>query len=394
MIIKAVVNYIRGYVTITIEGFFIEKFLNICAKRKFKIWDTERDKQKASLNIGIKAFKNLRQIAKKTICRVKIKRRVGMPFLLKKYNTRKFFFTSTVVCFAVFYILSLFIWRVEVLGNEKVDKGEIFKNLKELGVEKGILKYKVDAKNVANSLMLRTNIFSWINIIIKGNVLRVYVCERTFSIPIIPKDEPCDIVAVKDGLITSLLVKSGDEKVKVGDTVREGQILITGEIVSAKEGVPKRFVHSNGSVKARTWYMREIIVNTKQNQALRTGESIKKYFLVLFDKRVCLLNKNIKFLNYDKEEFKKRVSIGKDLVFPFEFHIDRFNEINIIEKELSLDEAKKNALERLNIEITECMPKNIKELKRDIYFKYNFKGELVSGTIVECEEEIGEVQRF
>ena len=92
MLIKIILNYIFGYVKIFVEGYYIERFINICKNEKIVIWNLKRDKNiRLYLNVGKKEFKKICKIAKKTKCSVKIKNKKGLPFLLYKYKKRKIF---------------------------------------------------------------------------------------------------------------------------------------------------------------------------------------------------------------------------------------------------------------------------------------------------------------
>ena len=54
MLIKILLRYILGYVRITVEGYYIERFINICTTNKILIWNLKREKGvKLHLNIGI-----------------------------------------------------------------------------------------------------------------------------------------------------------------------------------------------------------------------------------------------------------------------------------------------------------------------------------------------------
>ena len=92
MYIKLLLTLIMGYVRIEVEGYYVERFINICTNRKILVWNLKREKGvKLYLNIGINDFKNLVDIAKKTNCKVKILRKRGIPFLLSRYKKRKIY---------------------------------------------------------------------------------------------------------------------------------------------------------------------------------------------------------------------------------------------------------------------------------------------------------------
>lgn len=66
MFIKIMFYYLIGYVKITIEGYYIERFMNICTNQKIIIWNIKRKKSvKLTFYACIKDFKEIVKIAKK-----------------------------------------------------------------------------------------------------------------------------------------------------------------------------------------------------------------------------------------------------------------------------------------------------------------------------------------
>ena len=91
MFIKILINYILGYVRIKVEGYYIERFINICISKKILIWNIKREKSSIMYaNISLNDFRRLKPIAKKTKCKVNIKRKKGIPFILHRYKKEKF----------------------------------------------------------------------------------------------------------------------------------------------------------------------------------------------------------------------------------------------------------------------------------------------------------------
>ena len=55
MYIGILLRLIFGYVRVEVEGYYIERFINICQNKKILIWNLNRQKGvKLYLNIGIK----------------------------------------------------------------------------------------------------------------------------------------------------------------------------------------------------------------------------------------------------------------------------------------------------------------------------------------------------
>ena len=44
MLIKVLLCYICGYIRVSVEGYYIERFINICTNKKIIIWNLKRDK--------------------------------------------------------------------------------------------------------------------------------------------------------------------------------------------------------------------------------------------------------------------------------------------------------------------------------------------------------------
>ena len=90
MYIKLLLRLIFGYVRIEVEGYWVERSINICINNNLVIWNLKMEKgTKLYLNIGIQDFKHISKIAKKTRCKVRILKKRGIPFLLDKYKKNR-----------------------------------------------------------------------------------------------------------------------------------------------------------------------------------------------------------------------------------------------------------------------------------------------------------------
>ena len=67
MFIKIIFSYILGFLRINVEGYYIERFINICKNRKITIWNLKKKNNiELLLNLRISEFKEVCKIAKKT----------------------------------------------------------------------------------------------------------------------------------------------------------------------------------------------------------------------------------------------------------------------------------------------------------------------------------------
>lgn len=222
MLFKKILNFILGYVRISVEGYFITRFINICISKNILLSKMER--KKSSLlyaNIGITDFLKLKQVAKSTKCRVKIVSKNGIPFIMKKYKKRKIFALLLGVIFLLIFILSNFLWNIEIVCEEDIDKEELISQLAENGLSIGKLKSTIDAKEVIENIRLKRGDIAWIGISIKGTNSVVEIVKAVEKPEVIPEDEYCNIVSMKEGMITKINVQNGTALVKQGDIVKE-----------------------------------------------------------------------------------------------------------------------------------------------------------------------------
>ena len=135
MIFKILQGYILGYVNIYVEGYYIERFINTCISKSILIWNVKREKStQMYANVRIQDFKKLKEITKKTKCKMKIRQRKGVPFLLNKYRKRKIFVIFLIIIISAMFGTSRFVWNIEVQG-ENIAEQEILENLAEYGLK-------------------------------------------------------------------------------------------------------------------------------------------------------------------------------------------------------------------------------------------------------------------
>ena len=104
------------------------------------------------VNIGIRDFKRIKKIAKKTKCRVKIQKKRGIPFILHKYKKRKIFAIFFILLIIAVIALSNFVWNIEVIGNDKISAEEIIKDLADDNFKVGTSKTNLNIKNTIDKI--------------------------------------------------------------------------------------------------------------------------------------------------------------------------------------------------------------------------------------------------
>ena len=143
-----------------------------------------------------------------------------------------FVVTSLLVC-----LLSGVIWDIRVEGNSNVTDAEIILELNEYGFEVGQLWSSVNKSEVEASLLDSNDKLSWININRRGCVAYVKVIESDNKEEVKENRlKHSNIIADLDCVIEEITVKSGTPNVKVGDTVKKGDLLVIGVLPEASGG--------------------------------------------------------------------------------------------------------------------------------------------------------------
>ena len=379
-------QYANGYIDIVVEGYYIERFINICTTRKILLWNLKRDNSiTLYASVEIKNFKKLREICKKTKCKIKIKKKKGLPFIIKKYKKRKVFIGFLFLVIMCIIILSNFIWNIEVQGNVNVPKEEILALAEANGLAEGKFINKIDVKNVINKIRLERDDVAWVGIEIKGTNAIIKLVEADIKPEIINEEDYCNIVADKAAMITKITAGNGTPLVKEGDVVKKGDILVAGYLEGKYTG--KQYVHSQGEIQAKVWYSATEKVYLKELKKIETGESQNKHSVKINNFQINF-NKSIpKFEKYDTIETCKKLKLFSNFYLPFELITYTYKEYKEEEVIHSIEEAKQigteNAIKKLEEEI-----KDKKILDKQIKVKSEVDYILVEVTL-EVEEKIG-----
>ena len=365
MFIKIFLNYILGYLNISIEGYYIERFINICKNNKIMIWNLKRDKEiNLTLNLGIKDFKRICEIAKKTRCKVKIEKKKGLPFLLHKYKKRKIFIFLLIVLVLLISLSSNFVWNVEIVEENNNILENIEQDIKEAGLETGKLKSKIDTKEIINKIRLKREDIAWMGIEIKGTNAIVKLVKAEEKPEIIDEDEYCNVVSNKAGIITKISSATGTANVKVGDTVNVGDVLINGWMEGKYTGI--RYVHAKGEIEAKVWYTKNKKIPYKTTERRETGNTEDKYQIKFNNFEINLFKTLSNFQIYDTIETENKFKLFSDFYLPISINKITNKEIEEIQKTYTLEEATNLGIQELEQQIEQEIENKDKIVNKNV----------------------------
>lgn len=336
---KALINFLTGYVDVEIEGYYIEKFINTCMNRGIYLWGINRKMATVlDAKIATEDIEQAREVAKKNQCIITEKNKRGVPFLWNKYKKRKAFFISLFVSMLIVFTLSKFVWNIEVVGTEKIDKKEIIEEAKNYGLKIGMLKSKINTDNLINRIRIDKNGIAWIGVEIKGTNAIIKVVEADEKPDIVDENDYCNIVANKDGEITKIYASNGTVMVKEGDHVKKGDILIGGWMEGLYTG--KQYVNGNGVIKAKIKYSESKKIDKKEIKREQTGKKERKISLKINNFKINFYKRLSKFKKYDTIYSEKKLKLFSNFYLPISFVLYTNYEVNEVEQNNDYDRAK------------------------------------------------------
>lgn len=239
--------HIRNSYILQISGGFSERFLNLCAQRGIGISNVHASENTVVFRVPARDLKALRAVLKITGFKMRILKKDGPSFFIRKHKKRKLFAFGFLLFICSLLLFSSFVWSISVVGHKNLTENEIKSLLSSCGFRPGVVKYTVNIHKIKEAVLLSEPRLSWLWITFSGTRATVEVRERS-----LPDSEdttaPRDMIASHPGIITHISVLEGTPCVTVGDTVTSEQVLIDRHTAAG------RITRADGIVTARTWH--------------------------------------------------------------------------------------------------------------------------------------------
>ena len=285
--IGKVVKYFKGYVDFYAEGADIEGFLTDCVKDGIYITSIKKQEYKFLGTIDSKDYKRIRKKVRKHSLKAVIIKKHGIKLFYRKHKNKIGFLIGTIFIYLSILFMNLFIWEINVIGNDKIDINTIIKSAEKTGLVTGTLSKKHFTPDMEWFVMNENEGIANVEINIQGSVANIIISE-SLEKPEMKYDDdvPTNIVASKYGIIRSLDVFDGWEKVNVGDAVMKGDLLVSAVFEDRHNKLTLK--HARAKILAETDYKLDVEFPFKE--IIKTKGKKEK---VVYD--INFLGKNFKF---------------------------------------------------------------------------------------------------
>ena len=239
----------------------------------------------AELSIHRSSLKYVKQSVEKMGGEMKILRWLGMFWWLEATKKRPVLMLGVIIyiCLTVYVPTRIFFVNVE--GNETVSDVSIIDAASNAGVHFGVSRRSIRSEKLKNELLEEIPNLQWVGVNTQGCVATISVKERNIAIKRQSHSGISSIVADRDGIVDSVVVTRGNVLCRVGQAVREGQVLISGYTDC---GITIKATSADGEVFAKTKRNLKVVfpvVHTKRGQVM---DKTQKFSIIFGKKQINL----------------------------------------------------------------------------------------------------------
>ena len=187
-----------------------------------------------------------RSLAARGQIAVEITARRGLRYRLTSFRGRWGFLCGMLLGSMFLFWCNAAVRSIEITGNTRIPDAEIIRALSELGVSYGVPFRDLPYRYIEQQMRLAVHDIEWITMRHRGGRLIVDLTEERLPPAMDERRVPVNIVAAETAQITGMDIRSGFAAKQVGDTVRAGDLLISGAQTDAF-GIC-RYYHAEGTV--------------------------------------------------------------------------------------------------------------------------------------------------
>lgn len=346
------IGMIFGTLTVRVTGGSHERFMNLCAVYNRDMWDFRAEGDSITVKVRASEYKNLRKAAHRAGVRLKIIKRHGIPFWLRRYKNRYGLVAGILVFCLLLSFFSSRIWVIRMRGVEGEIEQQILTQMKQEGITLGTRTSAFDFATVRQKLIVACPQISWMSLNPSGSVLNVDVSLRTAPPLVLDHQQPCNLIASVDGTILSMNIKNGDPMVKVGDGVVKGDLLVSGAVEYA-DGCTV-FRKAEGEILAETKHRVTFQVPYEQTHSCYTGKTKRRYAFHFFGLSLPLYIGSVSG-TYEKTD-RYRPLVIDQVALPIGIYESKFALTQPLTVHLSREEAVAEATEKTMEYVSQSLP--------------------------------------
>lgn len=370
----------RGYVSVKVWGYSVERLLNLCGNHDVLVWDIEDHGDYHTMRMSVAGFFALKPLLKKTGTRAAVLGKYGLPFFVSKMCKRKLFVAGLLCCILFWCLASRFIWDIRIEGNFALTEDVLMDYLEEKGVHTAMKKSALEIETLEQALREDYDLITWTSVQLKGTTLLIHIKEN--DMPVYDNrnkaetERGMDLVAEKEGVVTYIITRSGVPKVTCGDSVQKGDVLVSGAVpVYNEDTTVRRYQYVEADADITLSYARNLSLEeaVAYEEKCYTGEEIEIPVAGTGEKEFALRFRKVPYDFYDTSEEKKQVQLLDHLYLPLYYGKRTVREYEIVPKMHTAEEMKTLLQEQWRKIIATLNEKGVQITEKNVTIKKNDK---------------------
>ena len=315
-----IIFWLKGYVIASIPIANAERFINILPNQNLKADRIAVKGERCCFRMGRQTYRQLHPVVVKTGAYPKIHKKCGGYYLYRRLLRHSGLYLGMFLFCLLLYLLSLFLWDIEFVGNQIHTEEQLLRFVNECGIGFGSRRDRIDCAQLEAEMRKAYSDISWVSVEVHGSRMMVRIKEAAFTEQKTETAEtPSHIAADRNGIVTEIIVRAGTPKIKVGDVVKKGDILIAGEVNTVNEynelinSVP---VYADGDVRLKSELSYHDSIPLCFQMHEMTGNEKTGYSVSIFNKKIFSYIPSIPYERYDIITTSVNWKISKNLYLP------------------------------------------------------------------------------
>jgi similar to stage IV sporulation protein len=341
--------HLKGRVEMEIVGDQLEAVLNDAVRAGLDVRRIRRTSpSSATVVVDLPTFFALPAILKRRKCKLRVRRRSGLPFLLRRAGRRLFFAAGFAGFVFGICMLGQVIWSVDVTGNERIEEGRVLGAAAEAGIRPLQWKFRLaEPRELSRRLMAALPGTAWIGVDVQGTRVFIRVVEQT--LPEKPeRKSPRHLVAAFDAVVTRIVADRGNPAVRPNDRVKRGDVLISGLV-----GTPERSeaVVAEGNVKGLVWHEYDIVSPLVHRHKVYTGERKTRRYVTIGNRALQISGFGEPAFRFYETVTEQKVIAWRNRKLPFGYVREELREAEVAEETVEIGEAREIGLTQARGEV-------------------------------------------
>lgn len=221
-------SYFHNLMQVSVTSADINSVYDLIIREGFNVYSVAKlDELTSRFTIRREEYNDLQRILRKRGVTLCVTKKEGVYWSLRSYLKRPILYVFALFLLTMTILIPTRVFFVRVIGNTNISDKRIMDASNECGIRFGVSRRSIRNESLKNDILTIIPELEWAGINTQGCVATIIVREKGSEVSRVDEG-PCNIVAARDAVISSIVVSKGTSHCAVGDSVLKGQLLLSG----------------------------------------------------------------------------------------------------------------------------------------------------------------------